>query len=151
MQGMPIALRPALPEECPSLSALCRRSKAHWGYDAAFMEACRDELTVHPEDEAVVAELDGVMAGTAQVHPHEAGAELAHFFVDPPFMGQGVGRALFGWCTGRAQVIGATRLLIDADPQAQPFYEAMGAIQIGTSPSASIPGRMLPLLEYRIR
>src|SRR3546814_14868972 len=32
-----------------SLSALALRSKAYWGYDSAFLQACRDELTVSPK------------------------------------------------------------------------------------------------------
>ena len=41
--------------------------------------------------------------------------------------------------------------MIDSDPEARPFYEAMGAVLVGDSPSASIPGRRLPRLEKRIR
>ena len=41
-----LALRPARPEEAPALTELCLRSKAVWGYDAAFMQACRRELTM---------------------------------------------------------------------------------------------------------
>jgi hypothetical protein len=41
-------IRRALPEEAPTLCALAMRSKALWGYDAAFMEACRLALTIEP-------------------------------------------------------------------------------------------------------
>jgi hypothetical protein len=33
---------------------------------------------------------------------------------------------------------------IDADPNAEAFYLAMGAVRIGQTPSGSIPGRVLP-------
>ena len=46
---MQAELRRALPDEAANLSALALRSKALWGYDAAFMEACRSPLTVDPE------------------------------------------------------------------------------------------------------
>ena len=39
-------IRDASPGDCEALSALAFSSKAHWGYDDAFMAACRDELTV---------------------------------------------------------------------------------------------------------
>src|SRR3546814_13195014 len=42
-------LRLAKSSECGSLSALALRSKAYWGYDSAFLQACRDELTVSPK------------------------------------------------------------------------------------------------------
>ncbi|WP_067619878.1 hypothetical protein [Alicyclobacillus acidiphilus] len=39
-------------------------------------------------------------------------------------------------------------LTIRPDPNAEPFYLAMGAQRVGEVPSGSIPGRMLPLLQY---
>ena len=70
---MTIVLRPAHADEAPALSALCLRSKAHWGYDAAFMRACVAELILRPEDltpdTLVVAEIDNALAGMAQVGP----------------------------------------------------------------------------------
>ena len=45
-------IRPARSGEAKALSDLALRSKAHWGYDAAFMAACRAELTVTPAQAA---------------------------------------------------------------------------------------------------
>ena len=45
---MSSSLRPARIEDLEALSALCLRSKAHWGYDAAFMAAWGQELTLTP-------------------------------------------------------------------------------------------------------
>ncbi|MEE8545291.1 MAG: hypothetical protein V3T29_05715 [Alphaproteobacteria bacterium] len=45
-------IRPARPGEAAALTDLALRSKAHWGYDAAFMAACRAELTVTPAQAA---------------------------------------------------------------------------------------------------
>ncbi len=39
-------VRPARSGEAVSLTALCLRSKAHWGYDAAFMRLCVPSLIV---------------------------------------------------------------------------------------------------------
>jgi GNAT superfamily N-acetyltransferase len=152
---MTIVLRPAHADEASVLSALCLRSKAHWGYDAAFMRACVAELTLRPEDltpdTLVVAEIDGALAGMAQVGPVGADADLMAMFIDPDYIGQNLGRVLFNWCVETARATGAARLMIDADPQAAGFYTRMGAVQIGTTPSGSIPGRVLPLLEYPLR
>ncbi|MFJ2031853.1 GNAT family N-acetyltransferase [Streptosporangium sp. NPDC087985] len=71
-------------------------------------------------------------------------------FVEPDAIGQGVGRRLFEHATATAANLGFARLTIDADPNAEPFYLAMGATQIGATPSGSIPGRMLPLLAITI-
>ena len=48
-RGRIVQIRRAQPNEAAQLGALAMRSKALWGYDAAFMEACRAPLTVTPE------------------------------------------------------------------------------------------------------
>lgn len=134
--------------ELPALSALIMRSKAVHGYDAAFMEACREELTLTPEKVAagpvIVAELDGAPAGVAQIMAHDDEWHLQLLFVDPRHMGSGLGRHMLAWADEEARHMGATELLIEADPDAEFFYLKMSAKR--QAPSESIPGRMLPLL-----
>ena len=148
-------IRPPVETELDELLALNIRSKAYWGYDAEFMDACRDELTVTARDvansAAVVVEIENQISGMAQVGPLGEDADLLKLFIDPPHMGTGLGRHLFNWCVSAAREDSKSRLLIEADPQAAPFYEHMGARIIGTTPSGSIPGRSLPLLEYSLR
>jgi hypothetical protein len=66
-----IQLRDARKSELPSLSELCLRSKAVWGYDDAFMTACRAELTLHPEElrstSLQLAVRDSTVVGLTQV------------------------------------------------------------------------------------
>jgi GNAT superfamily N-acetyltransferase len=141
--------------DLPDLSALCLRSKAHWGYDAVFMAACREELTLTETDlvtsALTAAYRDGSLAGVAQVKTEENGAEIWKLFVDPPHMGTGVGRQLFAWCVAEARKLDAAELRIEADPEAVPFYQRMGAKIAGSAPSGSIPGRRLPFLRYTLR
>ncbi|MFK7939034.1 MAG: GNAT family N-acetyltransferase [Roseovarius sp.] len=145
------SLRPATDDDCTALTALATRSKAHWGYDAAFMQACQDELAVTPDqinDHMIVAVQQGRITGFACLEWRHGQTELGAMYVDPDVIGSGVGRCLFEWCVDHARAAGATALLIDADPNAEPFYVRLGATRIGVSPSESIPGRMLPQLTY---
>ena len=139
-------------DELSAISDLCIRSKAYWGYDDAFMEACRSELTWVPSDltdgRAAVASDDGGLRAVAQVTVSGDVADLERLFVDPAAMGDGLGRRMFEWAVSVARAEGATRMTIEADPDAAPFYKRMGAVEVGTAPSGSIPGRRLPLLEY---
>ncbi|MEL7012063.1 MAG: GNAT family N-acetyltransferase [Pseudomonadota bacterium] len=147
-------LRPAEVEELPALSALCLRSKAYWGYDAAFMAACVPVLTLTEADLSagpfVVAETQGRAAGLAQVTGTPDSMEIDLLFVDPEFIGTGCGRVLFDWCTTTAAGLGAKMLRIEADPGAAPFYEKMGAVRVGDAPSTAVAGRSLPLLEMSL-
>jgi len=145
-------LRQARLEELPGLSELCLRSKAVWGYDQAFLEACRSELTLWPEDlrttlVAVVESGSGV-AGVVQLKVVAAEADLLKLFVEPRELRRGLGSFLFGWAIEQAKSRGAARLLIDSDPDAALFYRGLGAYDVGVAPSGSIPGRMLPRLAF---
>lgn len=149
-----IRLRNVLRNELSSLSGLCLRSKAHWGYDAEFLAACRTELTIEFHEllttSLQVAERDATVVGLAQIKVMGANADLLKLFVEPAMLGAGIGRLLFEWATAKAHELGATRMMIEADPGAVPFYERMGALHVGSVPSQSIPDRSLPRLLMRI-
>lgn len=135
-------------------SALCLASKAHWGYDAAFLKACTAELTLLPEDlstsqVAILTDAD-VLCGVCQVGVEGQEADLHKLFVAPDQMRSGHGQRLMNWAIQTARDLGATRLVIEADPGAEPFYLRIGALRIGETPSGSIPGRSLPLLEMQL-
>lgn len=145
-------LRAPSPDEAELLTELCLRSKAVWGYDADFMQACRAELTIRPADLAPdtfrVATINDAIVGVVQIAIAGDDAELARLFVAPDTIGTGVGKFLFTWAASEARARGAQRLWIEADPGAAPFYRRMGATEAGLVPSGSIPGRFLPRLRF---
>lgn len=145
-------LRNARREDLPAASKLCFRSKAFWGYDAAFMEACQAELTLSlqdlTEDTVAVIEKDERLVGVAQVSLEEGTCFLEKLFVDPDDMNQGIGRLLFLWSVDVAKQMGAGQMVIEADPQAAAFYKNVGCKPAGTAVSGSIKGRVLPRLTY---
>lgn len=147
---MRLTLRVARPDEAEALTELCMRSKAVWGYDAAFMAACRQELTITADIMArtviQIAEREGVMIGMAQLDLGGAVAVLDKLYVDPAALRSGAGRELLQWAMATARDAGARAMAIDADPGAAGFYRRMGAVDDGEVPSGSIPGRMLPRL-----
>lgn len=147
---MLIVVRCAELEELRALSALCLRSKAVWGYDPSFLEACREELSFRPQDLQStgigVAETDNGIVGVVQIKVVNAEADLMKLFVEPARMRGGVGRVLMNWAVERARSLGAIRMFIEADPYAAQFYRDNGAYDVGFAASGSIPGRMLPKL-----
>jgi GNAT superfamily N-acetyltransferase len=151
---MLLLVREARPDELPGLSDLCLRSKAVWGYDDAFLEACRRELTLQAEEldttKVVVAEDSNGVAGMVQIKVVRKQADLLKLFVEPHMLRKGIGRQLFDWAVEQARSMGAGRLLIESDPDAAPFYRRMGARDVGVVASGSIPGRLLPRLTYEL-
>lgn len=147
-------IRPARPGEAALLSDLALRSKGHWGYDAAFLESCRAELTLSEAELAVrrtcVAEVDGAVVGFGTLEGAPPVGEIGMLFVDPDAIGQGMGRALLAHLVDLAAAAGFARLRIEADPYAEEFYLAQGAVRVGGIASGSVPGRVLPLLELDV-
>ncbi len=153
-----ITIRAATLTECDPLTALCLRAKAHWGYDEAFMRACTPELTIHPDaiDNIWVATpLDAsTIIGMVEISVDEA-CYLEKLFIEPTYIGTGVGRLLFQHACARARAqvaaeMGAAQMIIESDPQAAGFYESCGAQRQGEVASQSIQGRILPRYIFKI-
>ncbi|MCA6104883.1 GNAT family N-acetyltransferase [Bradyrhizobium australafricanum] len=112
------------------------------------------ELSFCPLDlestHVAVAEEDRRIVGVVQVKVTADDAELLKLFVEPEVLRKGTGKALFAWATDLARRMGAHRMVIEADPDAAPFYRGIGARDAGTAPSGSLPGRMLPRLTFDV-
>ena len=147
-------IRQARGIEASELSKIAVRAKGQWGYSQRQLVAWRDALTVSPHDVAAyptfVAERDSVVAGWYQL---DADARsLEHLWVDPPFMGIGIGRALLTHAGHQAREAGRAVLHIDADPHALGFYLACGAAAVGevSAPTFGNPDRVRPQLQLRV-
>jgi GNAT superfamily N-acetyltransferase len=147
-------IRKASPEEAEALTELAMRSKAHWGYDGAFMAACRPVLTITAayikENPVFAAEEQAVLAGFCSLVVHGTNAELDNLFIEPAFIGKGCGRLLWDRSVLYCKENGLSEMTIDADPFAEGFYLKMGAARVGESTSTVQPGRLLPRLKMAI-
>lgn len=153
-----IEIRHAVPEEATELSDLAIRSKAYWGYSRDFLDACRSELTIAPEQfldsnfECFVAvDGDSIMGFYSLVTISSTEYELDELFVEPDQIGCGIGRMLVNHAIGILSRKGAETLVIQGDPHAAGFYLEIGAHETGKRESGSIPGRYLPLFEIDVR
>ncbi|TQV79945.1 GNAT family N-acetyltransferase [Denitrobaculum tricleocarpae] len=155
-----ITLRLAKTEDCPALSRLALSSKAHWGYDDAFIKACVPALTVTPDllaaHHVVIAERasdDGSdkeppPLGFYALSKARPEAEVECCFVDPAAIGSGVGGVLWRDMEAFARNEGVTGLSLVADPNAVGFYRHMGMEEAGFTPSNVFgPDRPLPVLK----
>lgn len=152
-----IQFRKAEASDAPALSELAFRSKAHWGYAPAQLEAWREDLTLSPSwvslHPTYVAEIGDRIAGFFALFAEHGSWKLEHFWVAPEAMGQGVGRSLLTYAMAVAKEVGARELIIDSDPNAEGFYQACGAVRIGSLPAPidGEPQRELPVLRLAIR
>ena len=100
--------------------------------------------------EVRVLEEEGTVVGWVRVTLRGVEAELEDLWLEPPAMGRGWGRLQFDHAVRIAIGAGAASLEWDAEPFARGFYEAMGGIEIGRTPSAVEPGRTLPRMRLEL-
>lgn len=147
-------IRRARPGEAAELTALALRSKAYWPYDDAFMALMRRLLKITEQQirahHVLVHETGGVVDAVGVLAQYDGEWELDHLWVDPPAIGRGVGKRLLVAILDEARRRGAGRLVLNADPYAEPFYRRMGAVKIGDHHVAEIPGRVLPRLALSL-
>lgn len=152
---MSLNIRLATSNDCAALTDVCFRSKQSNGYDDAFMEACREDLRVGDDTLSKMtlwlAEDDGVVLGCAALkQSNREQGEVSLFFVDPNVQGRGVGRMLWTVVFKTAHERKISTLVLFADPAAVGFYTKLGFTEVGSAPSGSIPGRMLPKMQLSI-
>ena len=150
-----LQLRAGRRDEARPLSELALRSKDHWGYDQAFLDACRAERTLAPEDvegqRVTVAERDGQIVGFYALAVGELPEGiLADLFVAPERIRSGVGRVLWEHAMVAARALGFKRLTLEADPGRSRSIWPWAPTGSGRLPSGSVPGRFIPLPEVPI-
>ena len=149
-----VTIRAATPDDAHDLTRVAHAAKRHWGYPDALIELWRNDLTLtaqfirtHP---VYCAAAGSQILGFYALSRAQAAFELEHMWVDPPHMGRGVGRQLFQHAVDTVRALGGTSLTIAADPNAEAFYQRLGARRVGAVPSQP-PGRELPLLVITVR
>lgn len=101
------------------------------------MEAWADTVCVTPaairEQQILVASRTGDHTPIGFFGLRRDGTQwwLEHFWVTPEQIGCGLGRAMFASALVAARRCGATALHIKSDPNAEGFYQRMGARRVG--------------------
>ena len=130
---MPVTLRQAVSSDMEMLSGVFRRASLSNENDRGY-------LLAHPD--ALELAADGVLEGRTIAAEDSSGSivgfasylisgdviELEDLFVDPEWMGRGVGRRLVLAIAASARELGFDRLEVTANPHAMRFYERTGFV-----------------------
>ena len=148
-------LEKATNKDSEALTYLMRRSKAHWGYSSEQLKTWEDELTVTEEftksKHVNKLLIEGVIAGyyAYSLEP-DNNAKLESLFVDPSFIGNGIGKLLmnhFFECISRQS---ASRVWLESDPNAMNFYLKFGFEVVGKK-STTIKNRYMPIMSKELK
>jgi GNAT superfamily N-acetyltransferase len=151
-----LTLERARPEHADTLTRIAIEAKRHWGYPEPWIQHWLPQLTVTPEyileHETWLASINDEPAAFYALKQEGEDWWLDHLWVRPGAMGQGLGALLFHYARRRARLQGAFVLKIESDPNAQGFYEKLGAAKTGERPS-ELDGtvRILPLMEIHLK
>ena len=143
-------IRHARASEAAALSELALAAKQHWGYAIEDVERWRPLLALREAEllsrPTFVAEVEQDIAGFYVLVPGGETWDLEHLWVSPQLTRRGIGRALLAHAASTARAGGASSIAIDADPNAELFYRACGAVSVGSvaAPVANNPARVRP-------
>ena len=151
-----LTFRPAGPADLALVNQLMREGKAYWGYPEEgvdrFMKVYGiPDATYFEKNFGYIAEVDQEVVGFYLFTPTETPPELAYFFLNTRFIGQGYGRPLWDHCVQQAQTKGWEKFAFVSDPHALGFYEHMGAIVVGELPMTTLPDHLAPMMEFALR
>ncbi|WP_226537478.1 GNAT family N-acetyltransferase [Fictibacillus halophilus] len=145
-------VRKAEVQDSNTLSILAYSSKAYWGYDRDFLEKCIDDLKV--SEEYIKNNPVYVMEDSTRVIAYYSfsltNTKLDALFIDPSYIGKGVGKRLWMDILIKAKELELREFTLDSDPHAEGFYLKMGAQKVGYSKSTVFPDRELPLMKVTV-
>jgi GNAT superfamily N-acetyltransferase len=125
-----VVIRRGSGSDAARLKKIAIAAKAHWGYGLERVQDWADRGDFTPEAlgrmELFVAEAAGDAIAWASLKVEGETAWLEDLWVDPAWMGKGVGSRLFRRAAEHARAAGARALEWEAEPNAAGFYERMG-------------------------
>ncbi|CAN5723714.1 GNAT family N-acetyltransferase [soil metagenome] len=117
------------------MTQIAHDAKRHWGYPEHWIQHWQEDLTISSEfisnNQVYVAESEGEIIGFYALVGGAEQAELEHMWVAPKHIGTGVGKELFIHAMQIAAGENVSEVEISADPNAEGFYQRMGASRIG--------------------
>src|SRR5436309_164225 len=128
-------------------------AKSYWGYEPEVVRAWAARADFSPEAlravELYVGEMDGRPLAWSALTLHGDICTLDDIWVEPPWIGRGIGTQLFRHAVARAQALGASTMEWRAEPKAVGFYEKLGGRYLRDSEPTSW-GRPLPVMGLEL-
>jgi GNAT superfamily N-acetyltransferase len=146
-------IRRAEPHEASTLADVQNRSSTHWGYPDGFFDwapGAFDIPDAYVRDNPVyLLQEDERIVGFYGFTMEDGELLLDKLFVDVDRIGTGCGKALWLHAVGTARDMGFDQMLIGSEPNAAPFYAAMGAVWFEEMPTGS-PDWTVQMFRYDI-
>ena len=137
------------------LTEITKKSKAFWGYSNEQMTQWNDALTITQEYIQTnftynLTKENHVIGYYSYFNSEAAIIKLDNLFVLPEYIGKGIGNYLMQDFLNRIKENrDVKKILLDADPNAEKFYQKFGFTTIGQL-ETSIKNRLLPIMVLNL-
>ena len=134
------------------LNTISVKSKGYWGYPESWIQRWLDELTIDEEkfseQHILVIENDSELFGFSSIVENNDNYEILHLWILPEYICNGFGKRLLEK-TIRSFVKKDKEVIVEADPNAEPFYQSQGFVTFDKVKSFP-KGRFLPVMKKTI-
>jgi len=128
----------------PFFDAIVRAGETYAYPERLTSEQAQGLWMEGPPSHVAVAEVDGVVAGSAKAGPNRPGrgahVATASFMVDPAFAGRGIGRALgvsvLDWARAAGYRAMQFNAVVETNAAAVALWRSLGFTVVGTVPEA---------------
>lgn len=136
------------------LTTITKMSKAYWGFSEDILKEWEHLLTITKDyiEKNKVYKLvhnNQIIGYYSYFSTDENTIKLDNIFILPEFIGKGFGKILMNDFLKNIKQIGINKVNLDAEPNAEKFYETFGFETIGQLES-SIKDRYLPIMELQM-
>ncbi|MCB0191766.1 MAG: GNAT family N-acetyltransferase [Anaerolineae bacterium] len=151
-----IYIRKAEPSEAEMLTTIALASKRYWNYPETDIDLWRESLTFTPANISkamvyVAAHEEKVVGFYSLIHTlDDTVYELDDLWIQPSYIGQGIGKKLFKHAVALVEAQDGTMLRLVAEPNAIGFYQKMGMRKVAERAS-SPEGRVLDVMAVMVR
>ena len=152
---LPFAFQRAQPHHAQALTDITVTAKRHWKYPEHWIQTWIPMLTISPQyiqaNETWMAVVNERPVAYYSLKHDDPYLWLDNLWVLPDFMGKGIGAKLFKHALNVSRACQVSILMIESDPNAQTFYEKMGARKIDEHHS-QLDGqlRTLPIMAINL-
>ncbi|MDQ1159001.1 GNAT superfamily N-acetyltransferase [Sphingomonas sp. SORGH_AS 950] len=144
-----ITIRAAAPDDAEALTNLMHGSASYSGKYASILDGYAVTPSQIERDVFYIAERDDTLCGFYSL-TLDGEPELDLMFVADGIQGSGLGSRLFRHMMAEARRRGIVSIKIVSHPPSVGFYEAMGAVVVGTKPPTIKATWSRPILSLAI-
>ncbi len=152
---MDIVIKQADCGDINAINEIMRNSLSYWNYTQEELNKIMDLFKIEEvyfiKNQINLAYFNDALVGFFSFIKNTNNEnELDCFYIKKDLIGVGYGKNMWNACCKKAKSLTMDNFIIMSTPDAEGFYQKMGAIKIGSRPSRVRKGIVMPLLKIAV-